>query len=346
MALIKCPSCGNDVSSKAKACPKCGHLNSGTSTPASTGGAGQELRVIEVASTTQRQFYLVGNDGKPIGPYPEVEIRNKVAMGELSTASLCITKGMLRWQPIRELITEVESKPQLPFPVSTEPQLVESGNTSTASVGAFQRIHKLLVEHPVIIIGGVVLVMIFGALVLDSLANKWREGRINAMNYQSSEIADMKRRVRNENQNTNQYEGLNNRQLDDGGGISNASSTMQRIVFPPDASHYTLTCDLKRSVPNLFLIGIMNKQHLLLARSGNVTIAVSDQSRIPFVPLTLNDGRLDYPIRQTADYIITLVGEGRVIVEIEIPPLDNQTQTQPATPAMPGNTEVGNYDRK
>lgn len=25
MALVKCPECGNDISDKAKSCPKCGH---------------------------------------------------------------------------------------------------------------------------------------------------------------------------------------------------------------------------------------------------------------------------------------------------------------------------------
>ncbi len=95
----------------------------------------------------------------------------------------------------------------------------------------------------------------------------------------------------------------------------------ERIRFAPGGTGYTFQEDLVQGLPVAFVLGISAQQRLYVSTQGNVTVAVldpQDNTLPPVIPLA---GQWQFAIPQTGDYMLVLLGAGRVSISINIPPL-------------------------
>jgi hypothetical protein len=95
----------------------------------------------------------------------------------------------------------------------------------------------------------------------------------------------------------------------------------QRIRFVRGATGYTFTDDFSQGMPRAFVLGISAGQQLNVTTQGNLTAAVIGLDGNPLPAASLQYGQWQYSIPRTGDYRLVLVGTGRDLISINIPPL-------------------------
>jgi hypothetical protein len=88
MAMIKCPECGKDVSSRAPSCPNCGNPINLKSGPEKVSSEGASISTVNA---------YVHKDSGTLGPYSQEELQAELQAGTFTVSDKACLEGATSW---------------------------------------------------------------------------------------------------------------------------------------------------------------------------------------------------------------------------------------------------------